>query len=281
MTRRSRSRTLLAAALLAGGCGGVELEHGLDEGQANRVAALLDRAGVPVEKVAAPGASSASPSAGGAYTIVVPRADLARSVALLEAHDLPRRGQRGVAEAFSEPALLPSAVEERARLAAAVAADLERTLGGLPDVLSARVHLALPDGDPLGVAPAAAAPTASVVIRAARPLATSEDQLRALVAGAVSGLEPRAVHLIVAVAPPSAAEAAAAGATLARVGPFQVAESSRRPLVVALAVALALIVALGIALAAAALRLVGRGRPSKPAPKRDDDRARTLGPATR
>jgi type III secretion protein J len=257
--RRSSTRALVVAAALAGGCGGVELEHGLDEGQANRVAAVLDRAGVPVEKVAAPGASTAG--AGGAYTIVVPRADLARAVALLEAHDLPRRGQRGLGEAFAEPALLPSAVEERARLAAALAADLERTLGGLPDVLSARVHLALPDADPLGIAPARTVPTASVVIRAAKPLATSEDQLRALVAGAVSGLEPRAVQLVVAVAPAAADGAAATtGPALARVGPFQVAERSRRPLVIAMVIALALIVVLGAALAGVALRLLGRRR---------------------
>jgi type III secretion protein J len=271
---RRRSSALLAlasASALAAGCGGVELEHGLDESQANRVAAVLDRAGIAVEKVAS------QATQGGAYTIVVPRADLARAVSLLEAHDLPRRGQRGLGETFAEPAILPSAVEERARLAAALAADLERTLAGLPDVLSARVHLALPDADPLGVAPSPSAPTASVVLRVARPLGTTDAELRALVAGAVSGLDPKAVQLVVAVVPP----AAPAGASLARIGPFQVAEGSRRPLVLALGAALALIVVLAAALAAVALRLLGRRRPPATTPQARETTATTLGPATR
>src|SRR5689334_8627946 len=71
-------RLVLPMLLLCGGCG-VELEHGLDERQANQVTAALEQAGVAADKVAEEQA--------GTFKVVVPRGDAARSFALLEARD--------------------------------------------------------------------------------------------------------------------------------------------------------------------------------------------------
>jgi type III secretory pathway lipoprotein EscJ len=129
---------LLALALcggLAAGCG-IELEHGLDERQANEAVAALDRAGIVAEK---------SPDEGRAtFKVVVPRGEAARAFLVLDARGLPRRSSR-LGEAFAEKGLLPSATAERARLSASLATDLERTLEELPAETTARVHLALTD----------------------------------------------------------------------------------------------------------------------------------------
>jgi type III secretion protein J len=237
-----RACSLALVLSLGAGCG-VELEHGLDERQANEVATVLDSAGVAADKEPEDGQANA-------YKIVVPRAEAGRAFALLEARDLPRRGQRGLAETFAAAGLLPSAVEERARYAAALAAELERSLQGVPGVMSARVHLALPPEEPLVGDAAHARPTASVLIKSDRALALADSDVRKLVAGAVSGLAAADVSVVIAggATVPSAAP-------LEHVGPLRVARESR-PLVAALATSgLALILLLSLAVVFAALRL--------------------------
>jgi type III secretion protein J len=233
---------LAVATTTTSGCG-VELEHGLDERQANEIAAVLEQAGVPAEKSAEDGQASA-------YKIVVPRGEAGRAFALLEARDLPRRGQRGLAEAFAKDSLLPSAVEDRARWSAALAAELERTLEGVPGVSAARVHLALPPEEPLVGESAHARPTASVLLKGPHAPALAEADVKRLVAGAVPGLQAADVGVVLATgaADPSAPP-------FERVGPLRVARDSRT-LTAALATsALGLILVLSLGLAYTSLRL--------------------------
>ncbi|HZS41038.1 MAG TPA: secretion protein [Polyangia bacterium] len=233
-------RALIASLVVcAAGCG-VELEHGLDERQANQVAALLETAGLPADKVA---------DDQGGYKIVVARADVARAFTLLEAHDLPRRGQKGLAETFGDSSLLPSAVEERARYAAAMAAELERTLEAMPGVTAARVHLALPADDPLATAGAHGRPTASVLVKARGTLPASEADVRRLVAGAVATLQPADVSVVFAAAPPDDN-----APPLDHFGPLRVAHGERATVAALSLSGLGLIMLLSIAVALAALR---------------------------
>ena len=210
-------RATFLALLCAAGCG-VELEHGLDERQANQVTALLSSAGVSADKVAEEGTNAS-------FKIVVSRADSARAFALLEANDLPRPPQKTVAETFPANALLPSAVEERARFGAALSAELERTLEGLPEVARAYVHLALPPEDPLapGSGPRLR-PTASVLLKSRGKLAVGDAEVKRLVAGAVHDLQAEDVSVVIAplgeqpAAPARARESRGAMATLAAAG---------------------------------------------------------------
>jgi type III secretion protein J len=253
-------RRLVALAVLAlvtvgaAGCG-VGLLHGLDEAQANEVVAALDRAGIAADK--------AGDDAQGRWKVVVPRGEMARAVAVLEARSLPRRPVKGVAEAFADGAggLFPSAAAERARLEASLAADLERTLERLPGVRTARVHLVLPPDDPLRGDDAHPRPTAAVLLDAAAPIAAGEAEVRRLVAGAVEGLQAADVSVVVArgaADPPAPA--------LVGLGPLRVAAASRdltvalgsAALVVVLALALA-VVALGLRLASLRRRMPDKG----------------------
>src|SRR4029077_15575626 len=143
--------------LSVAGCG-VELEHDLDERQANEVASVLESAGISADKVAEDNKTSA-------YKIVVPRAESGRPSALCEARALPRRSLRGLSDTFAGGTLLPSPVEDRARYAAALAAELARSLAEVTGVVAARVPLALPAEEPLIGDAAHARPTASVLLK--------------------------------------------------------------------------------------------------------------------
>ncbi len=228
--------------LLCGGCG-TELEHGLDERQANQVATLLESAGISADKEPDDGQS-------GGFKVTVSRNDAARAFSLLEAHDLPRRGQRGLAETFTGGGLLPSAVEERARLGAALSAELEHTLEALPGVTAARVHLALPEADPLGGEGARPRPTASVMLKTIAPLGVADSELRKLVAGAINGLQPADVGVIVATV--TALEPQVA---FDHVGPVRVAHESRTTLAAFATSTLAAILLLSLVVILCAMRI--------------------------
>jgi type III secretion protein J len=253
---RARFRAaFLVAAPLVGLCAGcsVELEHSLDERQANQVATLLENAGISADKQPEEGQPSH-------YKVIVAHADVARAFALLEAHDLPHRGQKGLAETFSDSALLPSATEERARYGAALSADLEETLERLPHVLAARVHLALPAGESLLGENVPKHPTASVLLKTKGPLSVSESDLRRLIAGAVPAMELADVNVVLAPAPGDGPLQ-----PYDRLGPLRVAPASRATLATLAASGLVVVLLLSLGLVLTALRLVALRRRLKEA----------------
>lgn len=239
MYMKAACSAILCLALA--GCG-VELEHGLDERQANEIAAVLENAGISADK---------QPEAGQAnvYQIVVPRGETGRAFALLEARDLPRRRPRGLGDSFGKDSLLPSPTEERARYGAALAAELEHSLEGVPGVISARVHLALPADESLVGDVAHARPTAAVLLKGARG-AISDAEVKRLVAGAVPSLQAADVSVIVAAGAPDPA-----APPFERVGPLKVARESRALTATLATSALGLILLLSLGLAYTALRL--------------------------
>jgi type III secretion protein J len=135
---------------------------------------------------------------------------------------------------------LPTPGEERLRALTDTAAALERTLGDLPGVSVARVHLGASEG----------ALRASVLLHARPDFPESAERaVQRLVAGAVPGLAADQVTVVLA---PAVAQPAP---TLAHFGPFEVAPRSLpalRALVLAL---LCAIVVLAGALLVCARRL--------------------------
>lgn len=190
----SAARAILAAALaLCSGCGREELLHGLEQGQANRVLVALDEEGLRAS-------SRCERGEGGGCTVQVRPRDASRARRLLLERELPRTAPAGFAEVFGQGGVVPSASEERALYLAALSGELARTVEGVPGVLSARVHLALPPPDPLSPGPATPS-RASLLVRA-RPgqrarLSALAPELQAVVAGAVPALEASSVTVVV------------------------------------------------------------------------------------
>lgn len=237
--RRAAASLALAVVL---GCQ-ADLERGLDEEQANAILVALDRAGIGASK---------EPEAGGgdepSFTIRVAPDDVAPGLAILRAEGLPRPPQAGLADTFGQGSLVPTATEERARLTAALSAELARTVESLDGVLDARVHIALPEPQRLGLGAPRPRPRASVMVRhRAEARRFDDDAVRRLVAGAVEDMDPENVAVVsIPAEPPPPAER-----QLARVGPFTVSRSSALGLKIALGALLAtnLVLALVLALA--------------------------------
>ena len=140
----------------------------------------------------------------GGFTVEVAPGDAGRALRILGGLDLPRPRPPGFGEVFSKGGIVPTATEERALYQHALAGELARSVEAIDGVVAARVHVALPEPDPLrpGARPA---PRASVLVRC-RPAACEAVRalapgIRALVAGAADGLEASSVAVVVAEAP--------------------------------------------------------------------------------
>ena len=180
---------LLAAALA--GCS-VQIQHGLDERQANELQSVLVERGFDAKKVPEPGKKPT-------WAVEVPEDKATDAVRVLAELGLPRPRTEGFGEVFGKGSLVPTPTEERALYLQALSGELARTLESAEGVVSARVHLVLPPQARAGTPQPQAKASAFVRVRpgAAERVNASRDELKALLAGAVEGLSPDAVTLVV------------------------------------------------------------------------------------
>lgn len=223
-------------ALFLSGCT-VVVAAGVDEGDANKIALALEGSNVDSQK-------ELDPNVEGKFKVSVARDDVPRALAAMRAEELPRPKPAGVLEAMDKGALVPSQTAEHAQLVRGTAGELERTLLAIDGVLEARVHLNLPEKDPLHDGPVAKA-TASVLVehRGATP-PIGADAIQRLVAGGVQGLAPADVAVVTV---PRTVMPAPKGTELSHVGPIAVGKGSARTLQILLG---------GLVLAVALLAIV-------------------------
>jgi type III secretion protein J len=140
----------------------------------------------------------------------------------MRAEDLPSPPSSGLLDAMGKGALLPSRLAEHAQFLAGLSGELERTLLAVEGMLSARVHVSIPEADPLREGPRVKA-TASVLLqhRGATP-PIDIHEVKRIVAGAAPGLAPDDVAVVMVPRPGSnAAERA-----LSRLGPITATRGS-------------------------------------------------------
>jgi type III secretion protein J len=242
---RTSPRSILAIAFvaLATGCT-VPVAASLDEGDANRVIVALDQSGIDSAK-------EPDPTSEGKFRVTVARDDVGRALTTMREEELPRPKARGVLDATDHGQLVPSQAAEHAQLSLGLAGELERTLGSIDGVLSARVHLNLAPREPLRDGPPAKS-TASVLVEhrgSTPPLAP--ESIQRLVAGGAPGVAAADVAVVFV---PRTARASGARTDFAHVGPITVARGSTNTLKIALA-GLTVVI---LALAAATLALWAR-----------------------
>jgi type III secretion protein J len=191
-----RFAAIAACVLVLTGCS-VELYANLDQRQANEIVATLYRHGIPAGRQV---------SKNGRYTIHVDEKRFAEAVAILDQNGLPRQEFASLGDVFKNEGIVASPVQERAQMIFALSQELARTVSDIDGVLSARVHLVLPENDPLRqqLIPS----SASVFIRHAPSVAMGEliPQVKMLVANGIAGLSYDKVSVVHVAAPVQAKE---------------------------------------------------------------------------
>jgi type III secretion protein J len=159
----------------------------LDEDRANRVVALLLDAGI---------ACSKSAGEEGMWNVSVSSKHFAEAVELAEDAGLPGKKYEGVGEVFKRTGMVSSPTEERIRFMHALSEDLSATLTEIDGVISARVHVVLPENAPFtkDIKPS----SASVFIKYKHDadMESKIPYIKNLVKDSIEGLEYNNVSLI-------------------------------------------------------------------------------------
>jgi len=215
------SMMMFGVLLLLAACASrVELFSAAYESEANAVLSVLLDAGV---------AASKSTTKTG-ISVSVDAQDVARALDIMRSRGLPRDRFDGMGQIFRKEGLVSSPLEERARYVYALSQELAATLTQMDGVVTARVHVVLPERGNVGGS--ATPSTAAVFIkhRLGYNLDALQPQIRKLVTHAIPGLTEDRVSVALVAAQPLNVNASSPLA-LRRVLGIEVAEESASTLI--------------------------------------------------
>lgn len=177
----------LLAALALAGCGSQEIYGHLKEAQANDMIAALRDAHIDASK---------SADKDGQWSVAVDRDNFSKAIQLLRAKGLPREDFANLGSLFEKKGLVSSPTEERARLIYGLSQELSHTVSEIDGVVQARVHLAMPQADPLSdqVKPASAA--VFVKYQPGFDLRGQTGAIKSLVTNSIEGLAVDKVSVV-------------------------------------------------------------------------------------
>lgn len=172
----------------------VELHSGLSEDEGNEMVALLLAHKIDAEK------TSASKTG---VSLMVESADLATAIELLRQNGYPRDTFNDLGTVFEKQGLISSPLEERARFMFALSQTIAETLSKIDGVVTARVHVMVPDQHPLDDKPQRSSASVFLKTMAGVNLEDKIPQIKLMVQNSVPGLEYKdiAVALFEAPAP--------------------------------------------------------------------------------
>ena len=151
----------------------------LSERQANEMVAVLLSAGIDAEKI----------SNDGQFSISTPTKNFSAAVRALSAQGYPRDTFDSMGDVFKREGFVSSPLEERARLSHAMSQELANTIASIDGVITARVHLVMPENNPLIDKPQPSAAAVFIKHRADHDLQSQVTQIKALVVNSIEGLK--------------------------------------------------------------------------------------------
>ncbi|MDR0755806.1 MAG: type III secretion inner membrane ring lipoprotein SctJ [Puniceicoccales bacterium] len=180
-------------ALFVCGCSQQALYTGLPEKDANDMVAILLFNQVNCNKVS---------GVEGTWNIVVDKNQFTEAVSLLNEVGYPKDKFSSLGDVFKKSGLVSSPLEERARFMHALSEQLAETLTHIHGIVTARVHIVLPDNDPYS---AKILPSSASVFISYLPQVNLDDcvrDIRQLVTNSIEGLTYDKVNVVLFPATP-------------------------------------------------------------------------------
>lgn len=201
---------LLILTLFLSGCAKVALFSQLGEVEANEMMAILVQRDIPCSK---------EPGKEEKWLLKVAPSDFARAVDILKSQGYPRDKFARMGEIFQKSGLVSSPTEERIRYMYALSQELSETIMRIDGVLNARVHIVIPDNDPLAEKVTPSSCAVFIRYRSGFDLESLAPQLKNLVMNSIVGLNHDNVSLVLV--PAANAPVASAPRPEAAVSPWQ------------------------------------------------------------
>lgn len=180
--------TLACLCLFLAACGArVDLLGAVPEDEANEVLSALLKANISAAKTS---------GKEGMVGIKVDSAQVGLALQVLRDNGLPRERFDGMGQVFKKEGLISSPIEERARYIYALSQELASTLSRIDGVLTARVHVVLPERASVGEAGVPS--TAAVFIKHQQGynLDLIQPQIRRLVTNSIPSLSADRVSIV-------------------------------------------------------------------------------------
>jgi len=174
-------RTLAAILLvLALGACRVDLYTKQTEVDANQMVAALREQGVSAQKQ--------TPDSGKTWTVTVEEDQMARAMTVLRTAGLPQERYSNLGEMFKKEGMISTPTEERVRFIFGITQGLSETLSHIDGVVTARVHVVLPQNDPLAPSPKPSSASVFVKYRPDANIDALVPAIKNMVARSVEGL---------------------------------------------------------------------------------------------
>ena len=178
---------LILVMLLLAACSKQELHRDLTENQANEVVAALSEAGI---------SSSKEALEDNIWSVSVAEDDFSQAVQLLRTTGLPRERFDSLGDVFKKEGFTSSPLEERARLIYGLSQELSHTISEIDGVVQARVHLTLPQPDPLSREVPLSSASVFIKYRPGFDLDSQTAAVKSLVANSIEGLSYDKVSVV-------------------------------------------------------------------------------------
>lgn len=169
---------LLSALLFLAGCSS-ELYTKLSEPDANEMLSVLLANNINAQK---------QPGEEGTFTLVVKDDEVLRALDVLRNAGLPRASRENMGQVFAKSGIVSSPFEERIRYIYALGEDVATTIQQIDGVLTARVHIVMPEKAELGQE---VKPSSAAVFIKQRPNVDLDflvPQIRRLVSNSIEGV---------------------------------------------------------------------------------------------
>jgi len=214
--------------------------HGLSEQETNHVIAILQDQGVIAKK-------ELDNAEANLWRVTVPRSDAVKVWSVLQEYKLPSNPSRRFQDVFGKSKLVVAPVEEKALYMEALQGELSHTLESASNVVTARVHVVIPEPDITGQLQGES--KASVMLEY-RPDPSGQaplriEEIQKIVANGVSGLKTENVTVVMK---PIAMGRMVQSTSFRMFGPFTIAEASVTTFKITAAVVFVLFIALAFML---------------------------------
>lgn len=195
--RPGRVRLLALVLAVALAACTTELYTKQSENDANQMMAALLQHGISAEKKSADG--------GKTWNVSVGNDDVVQAMSVLASAGLPAEKKASLGDIFKKDGLISTPTEERVRFMHGVTQELSDTLTQIDGVIVAKVHIVLPNNDPLATTTKPSSASVFVKYRPEADLSAMTPAIKSLVAHSVEGLAYENVTVTLAPGAPLAA----------------------------------------------------------------------------